>query len=438
MHWQEQVDKLRKHKEKHEKGATIPANWRLGGCEICFPQSVGLGIEAGQFWEFLKEIVPEAKLITSRGQERVIELVHLVRDLPKKPNGTDLTKVYTNNKAGSLVVEYERNPSVGLEPLARGIRRVALETKDFRIERNPKEIFLQFLEEEARKSPIGFIRSAVSGVFNKGSTPAQSIAEEPRDHVSITSLTPETLSGESTPEESEETQTGILIEGVGEDIIRTATALDTETLRKALEEINFEDRVTDKGKQKEDTPPRVPTPEPQQTATDLTPNKTGPSVSSLLEIVRLNITPYVQTGLLTDEAREKFEKQIQDILAKDKSGLTELRKVLEEKVQEDYESYYVKVGSDGNLGGPFGDSTVTSRKVRAQRVIAEVRKAAIENGTINYGSLNNYLRFLSLRDIPLFRQTYQEIVTPQKTDQYQTEWVTEAGVIVEAKRNKVD
>ena len=175
MHWQEQTDKLRKHKEKHDKGATIPANWRLGGCEICFPQSIGLGIEAGQFWEFLKEIVPEAKLITSRGQERVIELVHLVRDLPKKPTGADLTQVYNKTKALILCVQYEKNPSVGLEPLARGIRRVALETKDFRIERNPKEIFLQFLEEEARKSPIGFIRSAVagvSGVFNKGPTPA--------------------------------------------------------------------------------------------------------------------------------------------------------------------------------------------------------------------------------------------------------------------------
>ena len=91
MHWQDQTEKLRKHKEKHEKGTTIPANWRLGGCEICFPQSIGLGVEAGQFWDFLKEIVPEAKLITSKGQERVIELVHLVRDLPKKPSGPDLT-----------------------------------------------------------------------------------------------------------------------------------------------------------------------------------------------------------------------------------------------------------------------------------------------------------------------------------------------------------
>src|SRR3989337_1710236 len=169
MHWQDQSDKLSKHKEKHEKGATILANWRLGGCEICFPQSIGLGIEAGQFWEFLKEVIP----------------------------GADLTQVYNKTKALILYVQYEKNPSVGLEPLARGIRRVALETKDFRIERNPKEIFLQFLQEEARKYPIGFIRSAVagvSGVFNKGPTPAQSIAEEPRDHTSIFSLTPETLS----------------------------------------------------------------------------------------------------------------------------------------------------------------------------------------------------------------------------------------------------
>src|SRR3989337_199631 len=247
MHWQDQVEKLRKHKEKHDKGATIPANWRLGGCEICFLQSIGLGIEAGQFWEFLKEIVPEAKLITSRGQERVIELVHLVKDLPKKPTGPDLTQVYNKAKALIFCVQYEKNPSVGLEPLARGIRRVALETKDFRIERNPKEIFQQFLEEEARRSPINIIRSAVagvSGVFNKGPTPAQSIAEEPRDHISINSLTPETLSGESTPERSEETRTGVLIEGIGERIIHTATTLDTETLRRALEEISFKDQVS--------------------------------------------------------------------------------------------------------------------------------------------------------------------------------------------------
>src|SRR3990170_7716517 len=162
MHWQDQVEKLRNHKEKHNKGATIPANWRLGGCEICFPQTIGLGIEAGQFWEFLKEIVPEAKLITSRGQERVIELVHLVRDLPKKPNGTDLTKVYNKTKALILCVQYERNPSVGLEPLARGIRRVALETKDFRIERNPKEIFQQFVEEEERRYPTKSANSRIA------------------------------------------------------------------------------------------------------------------------------------------------------------------------------------------------------------------------------------------------------------------------------------
>src|SRR3989337_1932884 len=299
MHWQEQVEKLRKHKEKHEKGATIPANWRLGGCEICFPQSIGLGIEAGQFWEFLREIVPEAKLITSRGQERVIELVHLVRDLPKKPIGTDLTQVYNKTKALILCIQYERIPLVGLEPLARGIRRVALETKDFRIERNPKEIFQQFLEEEARKSPINLLRSAVSGVFNRRSTPAQSIAEEPRDHISISSLTPETLSGDSTPDKEEETQTGILIDGIGDDIISTASTLDTKQLRKALEEINFEERIKDKGKQKEDSPPRIVTPVPQQTASGLTPNKTGPSISSLIEIIRLNITQYIQTGLLT-------------------------------------------------------------------------------------------------------------------------------------------
>ena len=157
MHWQDQTDKLNKHKEKHDKGATIPANWRLGGCEICFSQSIGLGIEAGQFWEFLKEIVPEAKLITSKGQEQVIELVHLVKDLLKKPTGPDLTQVYNKAKALILCVQYEKNPSVGLEPLARGIRRVALETKDFRVERNPKEIFQQFLEEEARKSPVSLI-----------------------------------------------------------------------------------------------------------------------------------------------------------------------------------------------------------------------------------------------------------------------------------------
>src|SRR3989337_443041 len=226
MHWQEQVEKLRKHKEKHERGTTIPANWRLGGCEICFPQLIGLGIEAEQFWEFLKEVVPEAKLITSRGQERVIELVHLVKDLPKKPTGPDLIQVYNKTKALILCVQYEKLPSVGLEPLARGIRRVALETKDFRVERNPKDIFQKFLEEEARKSPIGLLRSAVagvSGVFNKGPTPAQSIAEEPRDHISVTSLTPETLSGKSTPEGSEETQTGVLIEGIGEDKIHTAS-----------------------------------------------------------------------------------------------------------------------------------------------------------------------------------------------------------------------
>src|SRR3989337_1209959 len=190
MHWQEQTDKLRKHKEKHEHGATIPANWKLGGCEICFPQTIGLDIEAGQFWEFLKEIVPEAKLITSKGQERARELVYLVRDISKKPVGSDLTKVYNKTKALILCVQYEKHPSVGLEVLARGIRRVALETKDFRAERNPKEIFQQFLEEEARKSPIGVIRSAITGAFGKGNTPAPSIVEEPRDHISIFSLTP--------------------------------------------------------------------------------------------------------------------------------------------------------------------------------------------------------------------------------------------------------
>src|SRR3990170_1840499 len=263
MHWQEQTEKLRKHKEKYDKGTTISANWRLGGCEICFPQSIGLGIEAGQFWKFLKEIVLEAKLITSKGQERVIELIHLVRDLPKKPTGPDLTQVYNKSKALILCVQYEKHPSVGLEPLARGIRRVALETKDFRVERNPKEIFQQFLEEEARKSPISLIRSAVagvSGVFNKGPTPAQSITEEPRDHISINSLTPETLSGDSTPERPEEAQTGILIDGIDDDIINTASTLDVDQLRKALEEISFEDRIKDKGKQKEDTPPRATTP----------------------------------------------------------------------------------------------------------------------------------------------------------------------------------
>src|SRR3990170_2468946 len=403
MHWQEQTDKLRKHKEKHEHGATIPANWKLGGCEICFPQTIGLDIEAGQFWEFLREIVPEAKLITSRGQERARELVHLVRDLPKRPTRPDLTKVYNKTKALILCVQYEKHPLVGLELLARGVRRVVLETKDFRVERNPKEVFQQFCEEEARRSPINLIRSAVSGVFNRGTTPAQSIAEEPRDHISIASLTPETLSGDSTPDKEEETQTGVLIEGIGNDIISTASTLDTEQLRKALEEINFEEQAKNKGKQKENTPPRIPTPEPQQTASGLTPNKTGPSVSSLIEIIRLNITLYIQTGLLTDEAREKFEKQIRDVLAKDKSALTETRKVLEEKIQGDYESYYVKVGSDGNLGGPFGDSTVTTRKDGAQRVIAEVQKAVIEGGIINYEALNNYLRFLSIRDLSLFK-----------------------------------
>ena len=104
MHWQDQVEKLRKYKEKHDKGATIPANWRLGGCEIYFPQSVGLGIEAGQFWEFLKEIVPEAKLITSKGQERVIKLIHLVRDLLRRPTGPDLTQVYNKSKVLILCV----------------------------------------------------------------------------------------------------------------------------------------------------------------------------------------------------------------------------------------------------------------------------------------------------------------------------------------------
>ena len=132
-----------------------------------------------------------------------------------------------------------------------------------------------------------------------------------------------------------------------------------------------------------------------------------------------------------DEVKQKFEEQIQNVLAKDKSALTEVRKVLEEKIQEDYENYYIKVTAEGNLGGPFGDSTTSSRKDRANRVIVEVQQAAIEDGTINYDALNKYLRFLSIRDIPLFRQTYQEIVTPKRDDQYQTEWLTKDGVIIE-------
>src|SRR3990170_2562049 len=88
MHWQDQVEKLRKHKEKHDKGATIPANWKLGGCEICFPQSVGLGIEAGQFWEFLKEIVPEAKLITSKRARSSNRVSPLSERLTEETDGT--------------------------------------------------------------------------------------------------------------------------------------------------------------------------------------------------------------------------------------------------------------------------------------------------------------------------------------------------------------
>ena len=131
MHWREHFERLSKHKAKHDQGVSIQKNWRLGGCEICFPQSIGLGIEAGQFWDFIQAEIPEAQYFTSKGQELVRELVFAVRDIPAKPEGSDLTKLYNKSKAIILCIQYSKAPSVGLEQLARGIRKVVLETKDF-------------------------------------------------------------------------------------------------------------------------------------------------------------------------------------------------------------------------------------------------------------------------------------------------------------------
>src|SRR5688572_10974972 len=99
MHWREYTDRLNNHKLRHERGQRIQDNWRLGACEICFPQTVGLGIEAGQFWDFFRVAVPEATYLTSKEQDKVGELIREVRNISGKPKSTDLTTLYNKAKA---------------------------------------------------------------------------------------------------------------------------------------------------------------------------------------------------------------------------------------------------------------------------------------------------------------------------------------------------
>ena len=103
MHWTEQFERLTKHQRKHDQGISIRDQWRLGACTTCYPV-IGLGEEAGQFWEFYKQIIPEAKLITNRGQERVLEIVHASRDIVGTPTSKDLTQIYNIAKALILCV----------------------------------------------------------------------------------------------------------------------------------------------------------------------------------------------------------------------------------------------------------------------------------------------------------------------------------------------
>src|SRR6266511_4060256 len=202
MHWTDQFERLNNHQQKHDQGIPIRDKWRLVACTTCYP-IIGLGEKAGQFWEFYKQEIPEAKLITNRGQEKVLEIVHASKDIVGTPTSKDLTQIYNVAKALILCVQYEKAPSVGLETVARGIRKVVLVNKDFRTERNLRTVFQQFLvDEEGRRSPIGVIRSRLSNIWSK-KTPDPSIVEDYRDHISITTITPEdspkTLSGESTP-----------------------------------------------------------------------------------------------------------------------------------------------------------------------------------------------------------------------------------------------
>ena len=81
------------------------------------------------------------KLITNKGQERVLELVHASRNIEGTPTSKELVQIYNVAKALILCVQYEKAPLVGLETVSRGIRRVVIENKDFRTERNPITAF---------------------------------------------------------------------------------------------------------------------------------------------------------------------------------------------------------------------------------------------------------------------------------------------------------
>ena len=129
----------------------------------------------------------------------------------------------------------------------------------------------------------------------------------------------------------------------------------------------------------------------------------------------MNICPYIATGIFADTVAEKFSQQIKGILQRNKGVLPELRKVIEEKVPGDYENYYVKVDSEGNLSGPFGDASVRQRKDRANLIIAEVRRDALQQRGINFDSLNKYLRYLAIKDLPLFRETYKQVIEPRQS-----------------------
>src|SRR6266511_3803669 len=217
MHWTDQFERLNNHQQKHDQGIPIRDQWRLGACTTCYP-IIGLGEEAGQFWEFYKQEIPEVKLITNRGQEKVLELVHASKDIVGTPTSKDLTQIYNTAKALILCVQYEKAPLVGLEIVARGIRKVVLANKDFRTERNPILVFRQFLvDEEGRRSPIGVVQNKLSSIWNKN-TAEPSVPEDYRDHISITTITPEdspnTLSGENTPDRQEGTSGTKLIEGL--------------------------------------------------------------------------------------------------------------------------------------------------------------------------------------------------------------------------------
>ena len=76
-----------------------------------------------------------------------------------------------------------------------------------------------------------------------------------------------------------------------------------------------------KGKKKESSP--VPSPPSETTTpidspptgtTDLTPGKTGPTAKKEIEIIRVNICPYIATGTFAEKVAEKFSQQIKGIL----------------------------------------------------------------------------------------------------------------------------